>query len=132
MTSRSFLKFELLQISRFFSVGVLATLVHLVVSISLVFIFGIFEQVSNLIAFGAAFGVSFVGHYTWTFKSHARLLEVFPCFAAVALSGFLGSAIVLHTLHSMQFWTQEFRVTVAALAVPAITYFGHKLLVFKK
>lgn len=123
--------FELAQISRFFSVGLLATIVHLVVSISLVSLFGGFEQSANLIAFLTAFGVSFIGHHTWTFRSHAKLVEIFPRFTGVAISGYVGSACVLFILHLMQLWTQEIRVTLAAFTVPVITYIGHKFLVFK-
>ncbi|MEX0969797.1 MAG: GtrA family protein [Paracoccaceae bacterium] len=77
------------QIIRFGLVGGLATLVHMLVGVSLIGT-GMAPLLANLCAFLVAFGVSFIGHYGFSFpQKTASLSSAFKRFILVAIGGFL-------------------------------------------
>lgn len=77
------------QLIRFGLVGGLATLVHMLVGVSLIGA-GIAALFANLVAFLVAFGVSFIGHYGFSFpEKAASLSSAFRRFILVAIGGFL-------------------------------------------
>lgn len=57
-----------LQAAKFGSVGLAATATHVTIFSVVIEIWNIDPMLSNLIAFCFAFGVSFFGHFHWTFS----------------------------------------------------------------
>lgn len=60
------------QLSWFIVVGSTAALVHWVVAVAVVMVFGIAPLVANVFGWLVAFGVSFAGHYRYTFRLEGR------------------------------------------------------------
>jgi len=79
------------QIAKFGGVGICATATHVAFFSLFIEIFGISQLVSNFLAFCLAFGVSFFGHFYWTFASDARpgrdVGAALPRFLVTALIG---------------------------------------------
>lgn len=111
---------------RFGIVGILATLTHVAIYIALVETTGMHPSFSNAFAFMIAFGVSFLGHFHWTFAAQnnvtrrpwgRQLLK----FVLVALFGFLLNAIAVHVVtdvvHASYLYASIFMVTVTPLSV---------------
>ncbi|HUF87690.1 MAG TPA: GtrA family protein [Thermohalobaculum sp.] len=83
------------QISRFGLVGVVATAVHVAVGLGLHNGLGMAPLWANLIAFGCALGVSFLGQTRLTFPDAQAGGGAFLRFATVAVSGLgLNQAVV--------------------------------------
>jgi len=57
-----------LQAAKFGSVGLIATATHVTIFSIVIEIWDVDPMLSNLIAFCFAFGVSFFGHFHWTFS----------------------------------------------------------------
>ena len=95
---------SLSELFRFGVVGVLATIVHYIVAILSVEAAGLVPLVANVIAFGCAFPVSFVGHLNWTFRdqtdghSAADRRHYWGKFFATALAGLAVSQLVVFVL----------------------------------
>lgn len=78
---------RLIRLMRYAMIGVCATLVHAVILWLLVTYAELPPSIATILGFLIAFGVSYVGHYHFTFQStepHGRAL---PRFLAVALCG---------------------------------------------
>ena len=122
---------ELGRISRFFSIGMIATVAHIALCLILVAAFGVQEQIANFTAFMAALGISFFGHHVWTFKSNAGYNQVLPRFLGVAFAGYLASAAMLSALQNVGALPPAVRLVVAALLIPAVSYIAYRYLVFE-
>jgi len=86
------------QIARFGSVGLFATIVHMAIGIGLIQI-GWEPWIANAAAFAVAFGVSFVGHFSFTFSGHTTsLVSSLTRFSLVATGGFALNEFVLLAL----------------------------------
>jgi putative flippase GtrA len=86
----------ILQIARFGVVGVAAMAVHWLVVVALVPV-GLAPLIANVVGFGIAFNVSYLGHRYWTFTSDAAHATTLGRFFAVAL----GSFIINEALYSL-------------------------------
>lgn len=121
---------ELLVASRFGLVGLAATAVHLAI-VTLLIRAGVAPLLANLLAFLGAFGVSFCGHYFWTFRSSAGIARAVLRFFLIAVGGFLiNSALLALLLH----WTTLENTTcalIAVLIVPVLSFFASRLWGFK-
>ncbi|WP_281969043.1 GtrA family protein [Roseovarius nanhaiticus] len=88
------------QLIRFGLVGGAATLVHLLVGVTLIHA-GWMPILANAAAFCIAFFVSFAGHFGYTFAaSNASMRAALIRFIAVALSGFAANEALLAGLLS--------------------------------
>jgi putative flippase GtrA len=73
---------------RFGLVGGLATLVHISVGVTLIWM-SVPPLLANLLAFLTALGVSFWGHYSYSFEGHSRtVIGAFQRFFLIAVSAF--------------------------------------------
>lgn len=119
------------RICRFFSIGMIATGVHITLCLILVAGFGAPEQGANFTAFLVALGVSFFGHHGWTFKSNAAYNQVLPRFLGVAFTGYFASAAMLYVLQDVSALPPAVRLVVAAMVIPAVSYLAYRFLVFE-
>jgi len=121
---------ELLVASRFGLVGLAATAVHLAI-VTLLIRAGLAPLLANLLAFLCAFGVSFCGHYFWTFRSSAGIASAVLRFFLIAVGGFfINSALLAMLLR----WTTLENTTcalIAVLIVPVLSFFASRLWGFK-
>ena len=86
------------QAARFGLVGIIATAVHMSVGASMI-LAGVGPLLSNCLAFLIAFGVSFAGHFRYTFYGQASAPgRAFCRFMAVAVAGFLINQSILAVL----------------------------------
>lgn len=116
---------ELLLASRFGLVGLAATTVHLAI-ISLLIRLGLAPLLANLVAFLCAFGVSFCGHYFWTFRSATGITRAVLRFFLIAVGGFLINSVLLALLLH---WTSLGSTTcalIAVLVVPVLSFLASK------
>ena len=123
------------QLSKFASVGLVATVVHAV-------IYGVAGKLlepmlANLIAFTIAFVFSYVGHFLWTFRAQTKGQKIQKAFAyqfkflLVALSGLV--------LNSLAVWvvTQWLRIDYLyalgpmVFVVPLVTFALAKVWAFR-
>ena len=119
------------QITRFSSIGVLSTVLHVCVALLAESVLGFSGISANTAGFIAALLFSYVGHSNFTFNvpiSHGFHL---PRFIATALIGFgLSTAIVwlAHERAGSPFWLA---MALVAISVPAMTFLMLKLWVFR-
>lgn len=118
---------EILKIIRFFIVGITATAVHMLIawyaSRS-----GFDVVVSSVIGFIPALGVSYLGHYFFSFRSDARHGEAFVRFASVATGSFCVSLLVLVFLKG---WMPQLSLFISIALIPAVSYVVNRLWVFR-
>lgn len=120
------------QLFRFGIVGGLATLLNSVVFVVLVDRLHIQPLLGNLLAFLAAFFVSYFGHSWWTFKDGKHSHEKLAKFLTTSLIGLAINSgfvwVLMHHLHQTAY--------VAALPMifltPLLVFFINKSWVFKE
>jgi len=120
---------ELFRIGRFSIVGALATVIHLITSISGATFFLLPMQTANLVAFGMALGFSFLGHYYFTFQSNKMMRDVIPRFLITAISGYAASAGLLFLLNEAAL-SPQIKLVLAAMMVPIMSYIINRFWVF--
>lgn len=118
------------QVARFACIGGLATATHYGVALALTRISG--PYVANLCGYGAAVGVSYIGHQRFTFRTgkapgvHRRHA---PRFVAVSLSAFLLSQSMLAITQAVGLST-AISLAIAVLCIPPYTFTLSRLWVF--
>lgn len=118
------------QAIRFAIVGVAATATHVAVAVAAVEAATVRPIWANLIAFGAALFVSYLGNHRWTFgraRAHGRH---FPRFAVVAVSGLAFNQAIMWGLAERAGTDYRIALAVVVLVVPALTFVLSKLWVF--
>jgi putative flippase GtrA len=118
---------EILKIIRFFIVGISATAVHMFfawfASRS-----GFGDVVSSVTGFIPALGVSYLGHYFFSFRSDARHGEAFVRFASVASGSFCVSLLLLVFLRD---WMPQLSLFISIALIPAVSYVVNRMWVFR-
>ncbi|MCP4284330.1 MAG: GtrA family protein [Gammaproteobacteria bacterium] len=115
------------QIVRFGLVGGLATLVHVGAFLSLADGIGFYPQAANLLAWVAAFVISFCGHFLWTFRENfvgtqRRAADALVRFLGVSLLGLgLNSGIVMVMVGILRTSNGSAALLMATL-VPALLF----------
>lgn len=115
---------------RFALVGIAATLTHAVVLWALVSLAGIRPSGATLLAFAIAFGVSYLGHYNFTFRSKEPHAAALPAFGFAAGTGALLNLMIFVLMTDVfraSYW-QAFAITV--VAVPPVVYILSKSFAF--
>jgi putative flippase GtrA len=119
------------RVVKFGMVGVLATLVHYGTAMALVSLRFTDLVAANVFGWLVALLVSWLGHRHFTFakaefKSASRLLFALVSLTAIAVS----SAIA----HLVELWNvpPSIGLLVAIAVIPAVTFIGHRFLVFRK
>ncbi len=116
---------------RFASVGLGATLVHLLAAFVANRVFGLSPFLANAIGFGTAFALSYFGHFYWTFghrKGHARHL---PRFLIVAGCGYLTSNVIVWIVTTRGGLAFEYALAAILVIVPATTWIISRLWAFQ-
>ena len=119
------------ELTRFASVGALATGVHVATALIAAEMLGIAPHTANTTGFAAAVLLSYFGHGRLVFNTELRHGFHGPRFLMTAL---LGLAVSSAITHAMTVWAQApfaAAMAVVALAVPASTYVICKLWVFR-
>jgi len=120
----------MLQITRFTTVGLLATATHLGVATALMAIEWN-PYLANIAAFTVAFQISFWMHLRWSFSSgDARVWGAMGKFLAVALTGFaLNNALFFVSLTAFNI-RPEYSLAFILVFVAALTFILCKFWVF--
>ncbi len=87
-------------ISRFSVTGLVATLVHTLVSLGLLSLTPVGTQMANFCGFLVALGFSYFGHYHFSFKSSKTHGTAFPRFLTSTAIAFLCNVVVVAILSS--------------------------------
>lgn len=118
---------ESLTASRFAVVGAGATATHLLVAWLLVTRVAVPPLFANGIAFFCAFGISFTGHYLWTFGSPGRLRRSLLRFLSVSLMALVASSALLALAMYSERLSGTTAVLATALIIPVITFAASRL-----
>lgn len=120
------------QLARFATVGVLATLVHIVAAVLAAALFGLEPQAANSAGFGAAVVLSYFGHGKITFG--ARLSHSFhgPRFLAVSTCGWAISSLLTELIAIKLGAPLMIALGAIALIVPIATLLICKLWIFSE
>ncbi|MCX2725200.1 GtrA family protein [Roseibium salinum] len=127
------LKTETAAVGKFAIIGVLATLTHAGVAATLLETGTLSAFPANLCGFLAAFGVSFSGHYFWSFAHLRRkgaVLKSMTRFLVIAVSGFLLNSTVLALWLGLTPWPDLIGLLFSIAIVPALSFLGARLWAF--
>lgn len=118
---------EMIIASRFTLVGLTATAVHLLVLWLLLGHTGLPTLLANLIAFLAAFGLSFAGNYLWTFSAPGQPYRAVRRFLLISGAAFATNSLLLAWLLSTEWLAPMHAALLCAAAIPAITFVASRL-----
>lgn len=117
------------QFLRFFIVGGMATLTHLLTALCLTSVLwqDLSVYIVNFLSFMTAFFVSYIGHRYITFCQSGSIIKFF----VIALGGFIMNNIVLFFVTHMGL--KDFiAIATSTIFVPIVTYTFSKLWAFNK
>ena len=110
------------HIAIFGTVGLLASLSHFLVAAAAMSFAAVPIFLANLIGFAVAFGVSYLGHYHFTFASDAAHRQALPRFLATAITGLAVNNLVLAALIWATGQRSVLFIAVAILVAAGIVY----------
>ena len=123
-------KQEVLTLSRFTLVGIVAACVHISIVWFLITYLGIEALLANLAAFLSAFIVSFTGQYLWTFRSKRYWQSALMRFFLISLFGFMVNNIVLIALLDVGIMSDSLSAVLSACIIPVVTYLAGRFWAF--
>jgi len=129
-TLRDSILLEVFTALKFSIVGIAATILHLLIALSLVAYYDVYPLVANFIAFLCAFMVSFLGNFHWTFHVAIDQRIALAKFFAVTLVAFVVNNVLLMVLLNATSLPKQWAVVVAAMVVPLVTFISSRLWVF--
>jgi len=125
------------QYVKFGFVGGAATATHVGMFAGLIEIAGIAPLLANFLAFCAAFGVSFLGHYCWTFAGiHApydgqlRMDRTLRRFLAVALFGLGLNSLAVYVVTDTLTLSYGYAIVIMVSIVPVVLFAINKYWAF--
>ena len=118
------------QVLRFAGVGVLSTGIHALIY-TLTGALGLVPWAANLVAFVAAFGFSFLGHYRFTFQSDSGLPDAISKFFLVALIGLGLNAGFVYLIVDLAQLNYLVALAPMILIVPPVTFLLSRYWAFK-
>jgi putative flippase GtrA len=127
---RSGLVGEFWQLLRFSAVGALATVVHIGVAMVVVAAAGISPTVGSMIGFVAAFVVSYLGHFRFTFAVPGRYRDYLLKFAVSSLASFLLSTGAVWVATAFLGINYKPALIALAIIVPFCNYLVNRFWVF--
>ena len=131
--NRQTLKTEANAAGKFALVGIAATLTHAVVAGFLLESGLLQAMLANLAGFIIAFGVSFAGHFYWSF-SHLRqkksALKAMLRFFLIAGAGFALNSSVLALWLKLTPWPDLLGLMVSIAIVPGLTFIAARFWAF--
>jgi putative flippase GtrA len=128
----AFLRTELFRATRFGVVGAIATCVHMLVVWSLIENTRLPVMLANLLAFSTAFGLSFAGHYYWTFRSPGNAARAMRRFFLISVTAFSTNSLLLAGLLRLGWPSPAVGAVSAAAVIPAITFLVSRLWAFRE
>ena len=117
------------QLGRFASVGLAATLLHVVVALTSSR-FGLSPQAANAAGFASALGLSYVGHGRFTFGTELEHHRHGPRFLATAALGLVLSSALTQVIAVWIGAPFAVAMGAVALAVPGATFVLCRIWVF--
>lgn len=122
------------SLMRFALIGVVATLIHALCALALVFYLAVPVIVSHAAGFVIALSVSFFGHYYYSFRSSESLMSCMARFLLVALSAYgLNALLLLLLLEELPNHIGDLIKLLISIAVfPLISYVLGKFWVFRE
>ena len=124
-------KQEVLTMSRFTLVGIIAACVHISIVWALITQISIEALLANLVAFLTAFIISFTGQYLWTFRSNRNWQSALIRFFLISLLAFALNNMALITLLDLGFMSDSLAAILSACVIPVITYLAGRFWAFK-
>ena len=118
------------KVLRFAAVGGAATAVHATVALFLHYQAGMAALTANVAAFFAAWGVSYIGNWTWTFEAASEHQTSVPRFLTVSLSCFALNQALLWLTYSVLAWPMWLALAPSVIAVPAASFAASYLWAF--
>ena len=122
---------EVLTMSRFTIVGIIATCIHISIVWVLIAQFRIEALLANLVAFLAAFIFSFTGQHLWTFRSKRSWRSALARFFPVSSFGFVLNNIVLISLLDMGYMPDSLAAMLSACVIPIVTFLAGRFWAFR-
>jgi putative flippase GtrA len=123
---------ELRRIARFGMVGVIATVVHWLVTVSVTELLQMNPLVANTMGWGTAVAVSFVGHRVVTFRDHGdSLLRSGLRFLGVSTLGLAASSLIYGVLLAINPLLYPFWLSMTLALVAVMTYLLSNLWAFR-
>ena len=116
---------------RFASVGIGATLVHLAIAWLANRGAGLSPFAANACGFVAAFTLSYLGHFYWTFAREAGHSRHLPRFVVVAGIGYLLTNLIVWAVTIRGGYAFEAALVVILLAVPPSTWLLSRIWAFR-
>lgn len=116
---------------RFASVGVGATLVHLAVAWLANRGVGFQPFLANACGFAAAFSLSYLGHFYWTFGRQAGHARHLPRFVIVAGAGYALTNLIVWAVTVHGGYPFEAALAVILVAVPSATWLLARIWAFR-
>jgi len=120
----------LLEGVRFGSVGLWATAVY-AVSAATAASAGLPAQLANAVGYCVAAGLSFLGHFYWTFGKRTNHAGALLRFLVVVGGGYLISSAIMHVAlawFQAPFWLA---LALVVLVVPGLSWLSHRYWAFK-
>ena len=118
------------QFSRFVSVGVMATLIHVAVAIFLERLSGLSPQTANFGGFLSALSFSYAGHLLFSFGVAPRHAVHGPRFALTALGSLIASSSMVFVIHDMLALPFAVAMISVGAIVPMLTFWIMRLWTF--
>lgn len=113
---------EMIVAARFGIVGMVATAVHIMIVWLLLAFMAFSPLVANTFAFLTAFGISFFGHYRWTFGSPGNTGRAIKRFLLISVSAFVVNTLLLAFLVRGEWFSPTIAAIFSAAVVPLITF----------
>ncbi|MFQ5468497.1 MAG: GtrA family protein [Kiloniellaceae bacterium] len=125
------------QYLKFATVGGAATVTHVGLFAALIEWAELAPLLANLAAFCTAVGVSFLGHYHWTFAApdaaptaRAGMDRSLPRFALVALFGLGLNSLVVYVVTGLLALSYLYAIAIMVSAVPVVLFALNKFWAF--
>lgn len=120
------------QVPLFAIVGAAATLTHIVAALSARELAGLTPMGANLVGYGCAVGVSYLGNARFTFRRAVLHGPQFVRFLVVSLAGLALTQGLTWLLVERMGWSFLAGLAVVAVAVPALSFVLQRLWAFRR
>jgi putative flippase GtrA len=121
---------EFWRLARFSTVGAVATVVHIGVAMLAVAAVGVNPTFGAAIGFVAAFAVSYVGHFRFSFAVPGRYRDYILKFAVSSLASFLLSTTAVWVATAILGIDYKPALVALAIIVPVCNYLMNRFWVF--
>jgi len=117
------------QILRFAVVGTIVAALYVLLYLGLL-AFGLIQPVANLLAFGSAVTVQYIGQAWWTFRQPLVMPEQIFRFTCTIVLGFVVSALITGLIGPALNWPDALAAAVVTVVLPVQNYLFFRIWVF--